>query len=115
MSEKYRETVLYGDLNYTLPWDIQFSTLIKATFYAGNSQAVLNRTVIKWDASLSKYFLNNHLGIHLKVHDILAQANNYSNEITAMGRKEHYTNVLPRYFMFTVNYNFNWSKNKKNE
>lgn len=115
MSEKYRETVLYGDLNYTLPWDIQFSTLIKATFYAGNSQAVLNRTVIKWDASLSKYFLNNHLGIHLKVHDILAQANNYSNEISAMGRKEHYTNVLPRYFMFTVNYNFNWSKNKKNE
>lgn len=37
MSDNYRETTLYGDIGYTLPWNIQFATIIKTTFYAGNS------------------------------------------------------------------------------
>lgn len=68
-----------------------------------------------WDASLSKYFLDDRIGIHLKVHDILSQANNYANEITATGRIERYTDVLPRYLMLTVSYNFNWTSKKKNK
>lgn len=112
MSDNYRETTLYGDISYTLPWDIQFATLIRTILYAGNSQAALNRTATNWDASLSKYFLNDCLGIHIKAHDILAQANNYRSEVTATGRIEHYTDVLHRYLMLTVNYKFNWAGKK---
>jgi hypothetical protein len=108
VSDNYRETALYVDLSYILPWDIQFSTILKTTLYAGNSQAVLNRTVTNWDASLSKYFLNNRLGIHIKAHDLLAQANSLLCEVTTVGRIEQYSNVLPRYVMLTVSYNFNW-------
>ena len=67
-----------------------------------------------WDVSLSKYFLNDHLGVHLKAHDLLAQANTYRSEVTATGRIERYTDVLPRYLMLTVSYNFNWT-GKKNK
>lgn len=108
MSENYRETTLYGDISYTLPWGIQFATIIRTTLYAGNSQAALNRTVTSWDASLSKYFLDNHLGIHIKAHDLLAQSNTYRSEVTATGRIESYTDVLPRYLMLTMSYNVNW-------
>lgn len=113
MSDSYRETVLYGDISYTLPWGIQLATLIQATLYAGNSQATLNRTVTNWDATLSKYFLNDRLGVHIKAHDILAQANNFCNEVTATGRIESYTDALPRYLMLTVSYDFNWVRKKK--
>lgn len=113
MSDSYRETVLYGDISYTLPWGIQLATLIQTTLYAGNSQATLNRTVTNWDATLSKYFLNDCLGVHIKAHDILAQVNNFHNEVTATGRIERYTDVLPRYLMLTVSYNFNWVRKKK--
>ena len=108
MSDNYRETTLYGDISYALPWGIQFATLIQTTLYAGNSQAALNRTATKWDASLSKYFLDDRLGIHIKAHDLLAQANTYRSEVTTTGRIESYTDVLPRYLMLTVSYNFNW-------
>ena len=113
MIDNYRETTLYGDINYTLPWGIQFATLIRTTFYAGNSLDALNRTVTNWDASLSKYLLDNRLGIHLKAHDLLAQANTYRSEVTATGRIESYTDVLPRYLMLTVSYNFNWTGKKE--
>lgn len=112
MSDNYRETTLYGDISYALPWGIQISTLIKTTLYAGNSQAALNSTVTNWDASLSKYFLDDRLGIHIKAHDLLAQANTYRSEVTTTGRIESYTDVLPRYLMLTVSYNFNWMEKK---
>ncbi len=108
MSENYRETTLYGDFRYTLPWGLHFSTLIKTNLYAGNSEDELNQTTTNWDASLSKYFLKDRLGIHIKAHDILAQASTYRSEITATGRLENYTDVLPRYLMLTISYNFNW-------
>ena len=77
-------------------------------FYAGNSQASLNNTVTKWDISFSKYFLDERLGVHFKIHDLLNSANNYSSEVIATGRIESYTDVLPRYFMLTLNYRFDW-------
>lgn len=115
MSDNYRETTLYGDISYTLPWGIQFATLIQTIFYAGNSLAALNRTVTNWDASLSKYFFDDRLGVHIKAHDLLAQATTYRSEVTTTGRIESYTDVLPRYLMLTVSYNFNWVKNKQRE
>lgn len=113
MSDNYRETSLKGDISYKLPWDIEFATLIQTTIYAGNSLPSLNRTVTAWNASLSKYFFKNHLGLHIKAHDLLGQANNYYSETTATGRIERYTDVLPRYFMLTVSYNFDWMAKKK--
>lgn len=113
MTDNYRETNLYGDINYTLPWNIQLATLIRTTLYAGNSQAELNRTVTNWDVSLSKYFFDDRLGIHFTAHDLLAQASTYRSEVTTTGRIEQYTDVLPRYVMLTVSYNFNWVGKKQ--
>lgn len=104
----YRETNLYGDISYILPWGVQLSTITNLIFYAGNSQASLNNTVTKWDLSFSKYFLDERLGVHFKIHDLLNSANNYSSEVIATGRIESYTDVLPRYFMLTLNYRFDW-------
>lgn len=113
MTDNYRETNLYGDINYTLPWNIQLATLIRTTLYAGNSQAELNRTVTNWDVSLSKYFFDDRLGIHFTAHDLLAQASTYRSEVTTTGRIEQYTDVLPRYVMLTVSYNFDWVGKKQ--
>lgn len=113
MTDNYRETNLYGDINYTLPWNIQLATLIRTTLYAGNSQAELNRTVTNWDVSLSKYFFDDRLGIHLIAHDLLAQASTYRSKVTTTGRIEQYTDVLPRYVMLTVSYNFDWVGKKQ--
>lgn len=113
MSDDYRETVLYGDLSYTLPFGIQLATFVRTVFYAGNSQALLNQTVTNWDASLSKYFFNDRLGLHFKIHDLLAQNRVYQSEVTTTGRIERYTDVLPRYFMLTLSYNINWMGKKK--
>lgn len=113
MSDDYRETVLYGDLSYTLPFGIQLATFMRTVFYAGNSQALLNQTVTNWDASLSKYFFNDRLGLHFKIHDLLAQNRVYQSEVTTTGRIERYTDVLPRYFMLTLSYNINWMGKKK--
>ena len=113
MSNHYRETTLYGDISYTLPWGIQLASLIQITLYAGNSQAELNQTATNWEASLSKFLFNDRLGIHLKAHDILAQANAYRSKVTSTGRIEYYTDVLPRYVMLTISYNLNWVGKKK--
>lgn len=110
MSDNYRETTLYGDISYTLPWGIRFATLIRTILYAGNSQAALNRTMTNWDVSLSKFFLDDRLGVHIKAHDLLAQATTYRSEVTTTGCIESYTDVLPRYLMLTVSYIFNWMK-----
>lgn len=112
-SDNYRETKLWGDFNYTLPWKIQFSNLIQTVFYAGNSQQVLDRTLTNWEITISRYFLNDRLGIHFTAHDILDQASTYSSEVTATGRLENYTDVLPRYFMLSLSCNTTWIKKKK--
>lgn len=113
MTDSYRETKLYGDISYTLPWNIQLATLIRTTLYAGNSQAELNRTVTNWDVSLSKYFFDDRLGIHLTAHDLLAQASTYHSKVSTTGRIEQYTDVLPRYVMLTVSYDLNWVGKKQ--
>lgn len=112
-SDRYRETTLYGDIQYTLPWGIQFGTTVRTTYYAGNSESVLNKTVTSWDATLSKYLLSNRLGIHILAHDLLAQASTYRSQITQVGRTESYTNVLPRYFLLRLTYSFDWVGKKR--
>ncbi|MEG1839302.1 MAG: outer membrane beta-barrel protein, partial [Bacteroidaceae bacterium] len=77
VTDNYRETTLYGDIGYSFPWGIQFNTIIRTTLYAGNSLEHLNRTTTYWDTKLSKYIIDERLGFHLRVHDILNQATTY--------------------------------------
>lgn len=114
LHDSYRETTLRGDIGYSLPWGIRLETVLRTIFYAGNSLPSLNRTVTNWDATLSKYLLGERLGILLTVHDILGQASTYRSEVTATGRFESYTDVLPRYFMLSLSYRFDWvGKNRQ--
>ena len=113
-ADRYRETTLYGDLQYYFPWGIQFATIVRTTLYAGNSENSLNKTVTNWDATLTKYFLQDRLGLHFIAHDLLAQASTYRSEVTMTGRTESFTDVLPRYFLLRITYSFSWigKKNK---
>lgn len=108
----YRETTLYGDLSYTLPWDIRFGTLLRTTFYAGNSLNVSQRAVTDWNATLSKYFLEDRLGVHFRANNLLARSGIYNSEMTAANYMESYADVLPRYFMLSVSYSFKWTGKK---
>lgn len=106
MSDSYRQTGLYANIYYTLPFGIEFNTTIRTTFYAGNSLQTLNRTTTNWQASLGKVFFNERLTISLTANDILGQADSYRSEVTANNRIESYTNVLPRYVMLQIHYTF---------
>ncbi len=110
--EDYRQTRLYGNLSYNLPWGIRLATYIQTIFYDGNNQAALNLSTTNWDASLTKYFLDDRLGLTLTCHDILAQSSIYSLNVTSTGRAESYTDKLPRYLLLTLSYNFNWTEKK---
>ena len=55
------------------------------------------------------YSIKNVL-FSVKAHDILGSVNGVDYNVDARGRTETVTNELPRYFLFSVSYNFNTKK-----
>lgn len=108
------ETRLRLDINYNLPFGIQLASLVNTTFFSGSSQDNLNDARTNWDITLSKYLLNDNLALQIKVHDLLNDASTYRSEVTSTQRIENYTDVLPRYLLFSVSYRFNWTSKKNN-
>lgn len=92
----------------TLPGNIQFSTGYSAYIRSGMADRMMNRTTHMLNAELS-YPIKDFI-FALKAHDILGSVNHVDYYVDARGRTETVTNQLPRYFMFTVSYNFNTKK-----
>ena len=61
-----------------------------------------------WNASISQQLLRDKsLTVSVRVYDLLNQVNSISRSITASYIDDTATNVLTRYFMFSVSYRFN--------
>ena len=64
-----------------------------------------NQDILLWNASLGYKFLKDKsLGIKLSVFDILNRNNNIDRTVTGNYVEDSKTNVLNRYFMFTLTY-----------
>lgn len=98
---------LINELNWTLPWEIEFASNIDYTRRSGYSQS-LDTDVCLWDLSLSKSFLkNNAATLELSVYDILGQRNTMSRSITSSYITDRTVNTISTYGLITFKYKFN--------
>ena len=84
---------------------------LKYNFYHGYS-AGFGKSEVQWDMGVSKSIKSVTLG--LKVADILNQTRNMNRIVTADYVEDRYKNVLGRYFLFNVTFNFGKVNAKKN-
>ena len=90
-------------------WEIQND--LNYNFYHGYT-AGFGRPEVQWDLGISKAIKSVTLG--LKVSDILNQTRNMNRIVTADYVEDRYKNVLGRYFLFNVTFNFGKVNAKKN-
>ena len=100
-----------GDIGYKPGngWDIK--TNLGYTFYRGYSNGFGDPS-LRWNFSLSKSI--KAVTLSLAVNDILNQTNNLSRVSNDEYTEDTYTNVLGRYFLFIVSFNFGKMNAKKN-
>lgn len=99
---------------WSLPWDVQFDTDLTLFMRSGYADPSLNSDEWVWNVALSKRLLKSKsLAAKFSAHDILAQRSNTQRVLNAQGRTETWHNVIPRYFMLTLSYNFH--KSPKNQ
>ncbi|MCM1142379.1 MAG: hypothetical protein NC453_27735, partial [Muribaculum sp.] len=102
------------DLNYGLtalvkmPFKFELSTDLTLFTRRGYNDSALNTTNWVWNARLS-YTCGRGGNWLLMVDgfDILHNLSNVQYSVNAQGRTETYTNVIPRYLMFHLQYKFN--------
>ena len=97
--------------NIELPYNFQLSTDITMYSRRGYSDKGMNTNDLIWNARLTKRFMKGRLLLMADGFDILGNLSNIRRTINAQGRTETYYNVISRYAMFHVQYNF--SKFKK--
>ena len=90
-------------------WEIQND--LNYNFYHGYT-AGFGRPEVQWNMGISKSIKSVTLG--LKVSDILNQTRNMNRIVTADYVEDRYKNVLGRYFLFNVTFNFGKVNAKKN-
>lgn len=107
------------DLNYgvrgifSLPKGFGISTDFTVFTRRGYSDPALNKTNLVWNARASYSVLKGRLLFMLDGFDILHNLSNVFYSVNAQARTETYTNVLPRYVMFHIQWKFNKSPKKR--
>ena len=100
------------DINYgirgsiSLPANFGISTVFNVYSRCGYSDAALNTDNFVWNARLSWTAKKSGLTFMLDGFDILHSLTNVYYSVNAQARTETYTNVLPRYFMFHIQWKF---------
>lgn len=92
---------------------LQFSTDFNVFTRCGYSNSNLNTTDLVWNARLSYSLMKGRLQLMLDGFDMLHNLSNVTYNVNAQARTETYVNVLPRYFMFHVQYRFNRQPKKR--
>ena len=100
-----------SEILYTPGKGWEFQNDLNYNFYHGYS-AGFGRPEVQWDLGVSKAIKSVTLG--LKVSDILNQTRNMNRIVTADYVEDRYKNVLGRYFLFNVTFNFGKVNAKKN-
>lgn len=102
-------------LNATLELPANFQLATDFTVYnrRGYTDAALNTDNFVWNARLTYRALKGKLLLMLDGYDMLHDLSNVSYTINAQARTEVYRTVLPRYFMFHVQWRFNSNPKRK--
>ncbi|MDE6290720.1 MAG: outer membrane beta-barrel family protein, partial [Muribaculaceae bacterium] len=93
----------------SIPGGLTLSSTYNVYLRSGMADRNMNRTRHLLNADL-RYTLNDSWSFSVKAYDILGSVNNVDYYLDARGRTETVTNELPRYFLFSVSYNFNTKK-----
>lgn len=95
------------DATFELPCNFQLSTDFSVYNRCGYTDEALNTDNFVWNARLTYRALKGKLLLMLDGYDILHDLSNVSYTMNAQARTEIYRTVLPRYFMFHVQWRFN--------
>ncbi|WP_302068328.1 outer membrane beta-barrel protein, partial [uncultured Duncaniella sp.] len=95
------------DATYYTPWGLTVQSDVNYSDTKGYSAGYDQRSIM-WNASLSQQFLKDKaLTVSVRVYDLLNQVNSVRRSINANYIDDSESNVLTRYFMFSVSYRFN--------
>ena len=92
--------------NFTLPAGFGISTDFTVYTRRGYSDQLLNKTNFVWNAQARYTMLKGQLTFMVDGFDILHNLSNVFYSVNAQARTETYTNVLPRYMMFHIQWKF---------
>lgn len=98
---------------FTLPAGFGISSDFTAYSRSGYSDQALNKTNFVWNAQARYTMLKGQLTFMVDGFDILHNLSNVLYNVNAQARTETYTNVLPRYVMFHIQWKFHKSPKKK--
>ncbi len=99
--------------DFLLPLGFGLSTDFTVYTRRGYSDLSLNKTNFVWNARATYTILKGQLTFMVDGFDILHNLNNVFYSVNAQARTETYTNVLPRYVMFHVQWKFHKAPKKK--
>lgn len=99
--------------DFSLPIGFGLSTDFTVYTRQGYSDTSLNKNNFVWNARATYTILNGKLTFMVDGFDILHNLNNVFYNVNAQARTETYTNVLPRYVMFHVQWKFHKAPKKK--
>ena len=97
---------------FSLPGALSLSTGLTVYTRHGYGVSELDTTSKIWDLRLSRAFDKGRWVIAADAFDLLHELSNVSYAVNAQGRTVVYTNTLPRYMMFSVQYRFNHNPRK---
>lgn len=100
-------------LLYNLPANFQVSTDFTVFNRRGYTDAALNSDNFIWNARITYTALKGQLLLMLDGYDMLQNLSNISYTMNAQARTETIRTVLPRYFMFHLQWRFNHIPKKK--
>lgn len=107
-------TIRYGlNGNVKLPAHFELSTDFTVYSRRGYSDKALNTDNYVWNARLSYSAFKNQWLFMVDGFDILHNLKNISQTVNAQGRTETWSNVLPRYILFHVQWKFHKLPKKK--
>ncbi len=95
-----------------LPWKMQLSTDLTDFLRRGYRSADMNTNELLWNVRLTKSVLKGHLLFGISAFDVLGQQKVITFRLNEQGRKEAWTNTIPRYAMLSVAYNFHLNPRK---
>lgn len=94
--------------NIKLPLDISLTNDLSYTYNYGYSTEFQNAEFL-WNASITKQFLKKKQAtLKFQCYDILNDRNNVIRTVTGNYVSDTRTNMIGRYFLFTLNYRFNF-------
>lgn len=94
-----------------LPGEISLATNFLLTSRYGFNDTALNDTRLLWNLSLSRTFRS--FIFMIKGYDLLGRGRYTYLSVNSQGRIETFSNVLPRYVLFSLTWKFN--KKRKNK